>query len=155
MIAFPGPHRVLSPPPPNYPGLRRLRRRNSTLPDNPRFVARVMTLSRSTGCSASLPDRSRLTPMSRYSAHKPIDDETASSTVMQPESVAGFESHGEWMELNIPRLVPMLASQQILRSCSGRYRWAAIRESRLPGRRDLPLTVAFIWREREPAAANT
>jgi quinol monooxygenase YgiN len=46
-----------------------------------------------------------------YSVHEPIDDEAAPLTVIQAyESVAGFEEHGEWMEPNIPRLVPVLAS---------------------------------------------
>jgi quinol monooxygenase YgiN len=46
-----------------------------------------------------------------YSVHEPIDDEATRLTVIQAyESGAGFEEHGEWMEPNIPRLVPVLAS---------------------------------------------
>jgi quinol monooxygenase YgiN len=46
-----------------------------------------------------------------YSVHEPIDDEAAPLTVIHAyESVARFEEHGEWMEPNIPRLVPVLAS---------------------------------------------
>ena len=74
-----------------------------------------------------------------YSVHEPIDDEATRLTVIQAyESVAGFEEHGEWMEPNIPRLVPVLASPTdppvLLQS---RYRWAAIRKSRYPRSRVL------------------
>jgi quinol monooxygenase YgiN len=45
-----------------------------------------------------------------YSVHEPIDDEAGPLTVIQAyTSLAGFEKHGEWMEPNIPRLVPLLA----------------------------------------------
>lgn len=57
-----------------------------------------------------------------YSAYGPIDDEAAPLTVIRAyESVAGFEEHGEWMEPNNPRLVPVLASPPDL-SCAPRSR---------------------------------
>jgi quinol monooxygenase YgiN len=47
----------------------------------------------------------------RYSVDDPMYDEATPLTVIKAHtSVAGFEKHGEWMALKIPRLLPLLAS---------------------------------------------
>ena len=61
-----------------------------------------------------------------YSVHEPIDDDEATplTVIRAYTSVAGFEKHGDWLRCSRPR--------PTLWSCSGRYRWAAIRRSRSP-----------------------
>jgi STAS domain-containing protein len=73
-----------------------------------------------------------------HSVHEPIDDEAAPLTVIPAyESLAGFEEHGEWMELNIRDWSRCSRPRPTLRTCSGRYRWAAMRRSLSPRSRVL------------------
>lgn len=46
-----------------------------------------------------------------YSVHEPIGDENGPLTIIQAySSIAAFDEHTAWMDLNAPRLAPLLAS---------------------------------------------
>jgi len=73
---------------------------------------------------ASSPNRVNADPAClTWSVHEPIDDEAEPLSLIQAYgSVAGFEEHGQWMQPNVGRPVPVLASPPdppvLLRSAS-------------------------------------